>query len=452
MTSKSALCIGLIISMAQLITAQDNTIYQNLRGSVLDAYTRLPLPGATISLPGTNPLVGTLSDEKGNFLIKHLPIGRIEVEIRYLGYSAFHAANLSLVSGKELFLQVELEETSTSTEEVQIKASLKKDRPTNDMATVSARSFSIDETYRYAGSLGDPARMAANYAGVMAESPQKNDIIIRGNSPVGLLWRVDGIEIPNPSHFGSMGTTGGPVTILNNNLLTNSDFYTGAFPAEFGNALAGAFDLKMRQGNPFKRQFWAQLGWNGLELGAEGYFSKKSTASYLISARYSFLDFLGRLKIIGYQPVYSDISLKIEVPGAKGSKFTLIGIAGTSHINIQDSKKDTSEWTYYRSGEDNYFKSSMAVLGLSYLWYQGQKSNINLILSVQNTSQVSQDDTFTIDAPKPFRLYTLNDLESQLNFSFHHNWRPIAGLHFSSGFSIREYHINYADSNYYNHH
>jgi hypothetical protein len=451
MSFKSIISTGLIFSLAQLITAQNNTIYQNLRGSVIDAYSRLPLSGATISLSATSPLVGTTSDEKGNFLIKHLPVGKIDIEIRFLGYSSFHASNLSLISGKELFLQVELEETSINSEEVQIKASLRKDRPMNDMATVSARSFSIDETYRYAGSLGDPARMAANYAGVMAESPQKNDIIIRGNSPVGLLWRLDGIEIPNPSHFGSMGTTGGPVTILNNNLLTNSDFYTGAFPAEFGNALAGAFDLKMRQGNPFKRQFWAQLGWNGLELGAEGYFSKKSTANYLVSARYSFLDFLGRFKIIGYQPVYSDISLKVEVPGKNGSKFSLIGIAGSSHINIQDSKKDTTAWTYYRAGEDNYFKSSMALLGASYLWYPGTKSNIRLILSIQNTTQVSQDDTFSIDHPNPFRVYVLNDMESQLNFSLQHNWRPVAGLHFSWGFSIREYHINYADSNYTNH-
>jgi hypothetical protein len=450
MTGKSVFCIVLLMSLIQAICAQDNGIYQNLRGSVIDSYTHLPLAGATVSLPGTNPLVGTLSDEKGNFLIKHIPIGHIEVDIRYLGYSRFHATNLSLTSGKELFLQVELDETATNSEEVQVKASLKKDRSMNDMATVSARSFSIDETYRYAGSLGDPARMAANYAGVMAETPQRNDIIIRGNSPLGLLWRLDGIEIPNPSHFGSMGTTGGPVTILNNNLLTNSDFYTGAFPAEFGNALAGAFDLRMRQGNPFKRQFWAQLGWNGFELGAEGYFSRKSTANYLIAARYSFLDFLGRLKLIGYQPVYSDLSLKVDVPAGKKSKFTLLGMAGTSHINIRDSKKDTSDWTYSRAGEDLYFESSMTLLGLSYLFYPGSKSNIRIVLSFQNTQQFSRDDTFTIDAPHPFRHYVLNDKENQLNLSFQHNWRPGVGLHFTSGFSIREYNISYIDSSFHN--
>jgi hypothetical protein len=450
MSGKSAFCVILIFFISQLLYGQNNGIFQNLRGNVIDSYTHLPLAGATVSLPGTTPLVGTVSDEKGNFLIKHIPIGHIEVDIRYLGYSPFHASNLTLGSGKELFLQVELDETVTNSEEVQVKASLKKDRPINDMATVSARSFSIDETYRYAGSLGDPARMAANYAGVMAETPQRNDIIIRGNSPLGLLWRLDGIEIPNPSHFGSMGATGGPVTILNNNLLTNSDFYTGAFPAEFGNALSGAFDLKMREGNPFKRQFWAQLGWNGFEFGAEGYFSQKSTANYLIAARYSFLDFLGRLKLIGYQPVYSDISLKVEVPSGKRNKFSLVGMAGTSHINIRDSNKDTSDWTYSRAGEDVYFESAMSMVGLSYLFYTGDKSNIRIILSVQDTKQISRDDTFTVDERRPFRQYELHDYENQVNLTVQHNWRPLAGLHFTSGFSLREYTIRYVDSVFHN--
>ena len=144
---------------------------------------------------------------------------------------------------------------------------------------VSARSFTIDETERYAGSLGDPSRMAANYAGVTSVSDQRNDIVIRGNSPLGLLWRLEGVEIPNPNHFGSIGTTGGPISMLNINHLTNSDFYTGAFPAEYGNAMAGAFDIRMRNGNNQNNEFMGQVGFNGFELGAEGPFSDNSQAS-----------------------------------------------------------------------------------------------------------------------------------------------------------------------------
>jgi CarboxypepD_reg-like domain len=450
MTGKPALCLLLLVCLVQVICGQESGLYQNLGGKVSDAYTHLPLAGATVSVAGTNPLLGTVTDQKGNFFIKHLPIGRLELDIRYLGYSPFHASNLILLSGRELFVQVELDEAITNSDEVQVKASLKKDRAINDMATVSARSFSTEETYRYAGSLGDPARMAANYAGVMAETPQNNDIIIRGNSPIGLLWRLDGIDIPNPNHFGSLGATGGPVTMLNTNLLTNSDFYTSAFPAEYGNALSGVFDLRMREGNAFKRQYWAELGWNGMELGAEGYFSPKSTASYLISGRYSFLDLLGQMNLIGYQPVYSDLSLKIEMPVGNRSKFALIGMAGTSHINIDDSKKDTSDWTYKESGVNNYFSTSLAVLGFSYLFYPGPKSSVLLILSISNTRQISKDDTFTIAARNPFTQYQLNDKESQLNLSVEHNWRPMSGIHFSSGFSIREYQLSYVDSTFEN--
>jgi hypothetical protein len=151
------------------------------------------------------------------------------------------------------------------------------------MASVSARMLSSEEANRYAGSWGDPARMAANFAGVMASEDSRNDIIIRGNSPMGLLWKLDGFDIPNPNHFGAMGGTGGPIGMLNNNQLANSDFYTGAFPAEYGNALSGVFDLRLRNGNNQKHEFLASAGFNGFELGAEGPLSKKTGASYMIN-------------------------------------------------------------------------------------------------------------------------------------------------------------------------
>ena len=122
--------------------------------------------------------------------------------------------------------------------------------------------------------------MAANYAGVSGTNDSRNDIIIRGNSPIGILWRLNGIDIPNPNHFGNAGTTGGPISILNNNTLGNSDFITGAFAADYGNATSGVFDLKMREGNNEKKEFTAQIGFNGFELGAEGPFSKKEFSEY----------------------------------------------------------------------------------------------------------------------------------------------------------------------------
>lgn len=186
---------------------------------------------------------------------------------------------------------------------------------------MSARQLSTDEAFRYAGTRSDPSRMAQNFAGVSGTNDGRNDIIIRGNSPVGVLWRMDGIDIPNPNHFSTLGATGGPVSILNINTLKNSDFLTSAFPAQYGNALAGVFDLKLRNGNNEKNEFIGQLGFNGFEFGAEGPLNKNSKASYLVNYRYSMV---AALQSIGLNfgtgsatPYYQNSTFKINIPTKK---------------------------------------------------------------------------------------------------------------------------------------
>lgn len=241
---------------------QSQELTQTFRGRVLDKYTEQPLPGATVIITSSDPVIGAVTGPDGQFRFEKLPIGRISARITMIGYNPSVQDNLLLGSSHELVIDVSLEEQVYSINEVVVRAEERKDQAINDMAVVSARSFTIDETERYAGSLGDPSRMATNYAGVSSASDQRNDIIIRGNSPIGLLWRLEGLEIPNPNHFGSLGSTGGPISMLNNNQLSNSDFYTSAFPAEYGNALAGVFDLKMRNGNNQKHEFMGQMGFN----------------------------------------------------------------------------------------------------------------------------------------------------------------------------------------------
>ncbi|MDZ7635053.1 MAG: TonB-dependent receptor plug domain-containing protein [Bacteroidales bacterium] len=212
-----------------------------------------------------------------------------------------------VISGKELVADISLEEALNTLGEVTLTADIRKSETINELAMVSARTFSVEETERYAGSLGDPARMVANYAGVMTQNDSRNDIIIRGNSPLGVLWRLEGIEIPNPNHFGALGTTGGPVSMVNNNLLSNSDFLTGAFPAEFGNATAGAFDLNMRSGNINRTEFTGQIGFNGFEAGVEGpAFTLKNgqKATYPAKLQVSYPRIL--MHKIGFQHQYRD--------------------------------------------------------------------------------------------------------------------------------------------------
>ena len=128
---------------------------------------------------------------------------------------------------------------------------------------------------RYAGAIDDPARMVSAFAGVNGNAEGDNDIVVRGNSPRGILWRLEGVEIPNPNHFASEGATGGPINALNSNMLGNSDFYTGAFAPEYGNALSGVFDMKLRNGNNEQREYSATLSVLGTDLTAEGPFKER---------------------------------------------------------------------------------------------------------------------------------------------------------------------------------
>lgn len=359
------------------------TITQTLRGTVVDKASNTPLLGATIVLLNTSPPIGSVTNAEGEFRFDNVPIGRRGIQISFMGYRTITLNNLLLNSAKELVLNIELEEKAVKVDEVVITAYSKKDRPLNKMATVSARSFTIEETEKYAGSRGDVARMAMNYAGVAVANDQRNDIVIRGNSPSGLLWRLDDVDIPNPSHFADEGTTGGPVGMLNNNTLRNSDFFTGAFPADYGNALSGVFDLKMRSGNNENHEFLFQSGFNGFELGAEGPFSKNYKGSYLINFRYSTLELFHYMGINfgtgGGVPKYKDLSYKFDMPVKKG-KISFFGLAGSSEIAIL-AKDQNEEDMYSYQFTDLYNRSKMGVMALSYTQFFSDKTYGKLCLS-----------------------------------------------------------------------
>ncbi|MBK9357870.1 MAG: TonB-dependent receptor [Bacteroidales bacterium] len=361
-------------SMAQLT--------QTIRGRVTDKESKTPLPGATIILLNSDPLIGTTSDENGNFRLTGVGIGRQGISVRYIGYKTASFENLIVHSAKEVIIEAELEENVIQTQAVEIKAYSLRDETINRMTAVSARSFSVEETEKYAGSRGDVARMAMNYAGVLAANDQRNDIIIRGNSPSGLLWKLEDVDIPNPNHFAENGTTGGPVGMLNNNLLSNSDFMTGAFPAEYGNALSGVFDLKMRNGNNEKHEFLFQVGFNGFELGAEGPFSKGKKASYLANFRYSTMELMDGLIDFGTTgiPKYKDLSFKLNFPMKKG-RISVFALGGDSEIAMLDSKDGNEQDLYTDEGQDLTNRSTMAASGISYTRFSNSRTYYKIMLS-----------------------------------------------------------------------
>lgn len=444
MKLKYLLTLFLLIFLAETGYSQAN-IKQTLRGIVIDRETQIPLSGVNIILPNTDPQQGTISDEKGYFRFEEVLIGRQTIQASYIGYKTQIIDNIIISSAKEKIIKIELEESVTEIDEVVIKATIQKDKPLNKMATISARSFTVDETNRYPGSYGDPARMAANYAGVMSVRDNRNDIIIRGNSSTGLLWRLDGIEIPNPNHFAASGTTGGPITILNNNLLTNSDFLTGAFPAEYGNALAGVFDLKMRSGNNEKREYWAEFGYNGLEFGAEGPFSKNTNASYLIAYRYSLVDIIDLLGAEVETTKYQDLTFKLNFPMKKG-KISFVGMGGKSYIEMFDSNDDQNDWTFESWGEDLSNGSDIGTLALSYVHFFGTKTRLQTAISLYGSKVTTKIDTLSIWNPNPGNWAREKSSEVKTSITTHVNTKINSRNTFSYGLIADRYFVNFADS------
>ncbi|MFM7668797.1 MAG: carboxypeptidase-like regulatory domain-containing protein [Bacteroidota bacterium] len=325
-----------------LFFAQQN---QWLKGRVIDYETTLPIPGVKVLCDMENLQKGTFSDSLGLFKVL-VPIGRMNIQFSLLGYENITLQQVLVTSGKQLDLQIELKPSSQNLEGVTITSD--RERKTNQMATVSARGFNVEETQRYAASFNDPARMALSFAGVNTANDASNEIIVRGNSARGLLWRVEGIEIPNPNHFSNgEGGSGGGISILSSQILSNSIFYTGAFPGEFGNALSGVFDIKFRKGNADKREYSAQLGILGLQSSLEGPFSKKHKGSYLINYRYSTLIFLNAIGLPvvdnALVPQFQDLSYNFSFPTKKLGSFTIFGLGGVSTAGDL-AEKDSSLW------------------------------------------------------------------------------------------------------------
>ena len=394
-------------------------ITQNIRGVVIDKDSKSPLPGANIVIASVTPLQGAATDFDGRFKVVDVPIGRHNIKISYVGYEPKTLTNIELTSGKELILNIEIQE-SIIMKEVVVKSGPEKDKTVNKMATVSARTFSIEETQRYAGSLNDVARMAQNFAGVQGADDSRNDIVIRGNSPTGVLYRLEDVDIPNPNHFALNGTTGGPVSILNNNVLDNSDFMTGAFPAEYGNALAGVFDLKLKNGNNEKHEFLSQLGFNGLELTAEGPINKKNYSSYIASYRYSTLELFQKMGLnfgVGTAvPAYQDGMFKLNFPNKKG-RTVLWAVGGVSDVSFLDSEQEGQENLFTDSGEDIVFKSKIGVISLSNTYRFNDKAFLKTSISMDATSNDIINDTLNAANGNYKPFYRNNSFEGKQSFN-----------------------------------
>ena len=428
---------------------------QTVRGVVVDAFTGSPIVGATIIVLETNPIVGCSSDDKGEFTFLNIQSGRRSFSASILGYKAQTIPNIMVISGKESSLNFKLEEKVTNLGDVVVKASHSKEKPLNDMALISARSFSVEETERFAGSLGDPARMVSNFAGVVVGNDSRNDIVIRGNSPMGLLWRIEGVDVPNPNHFGSQGSTGGPVSMLNNNLLANSDFMTSAFPAEYGNATSGVFDLNLRTGNKEKYEFTGQVGFNGFEAAAEGPIpmgKNNPKGSFILDYRYSTMQLVSKLGIdIGTGtavPEYNDLSMIVDLPTRKIGRFKFVGILGNSFIRLGRSFDKTEATTHNQVGYATDFGAGLNVGILTHTLMLSENTKLKTSISHQNSSSTTKNDTIDYLNKNYFSYYAGKLGENKMTASIQLKHKINSRNNFITGFSANRFITSFNDSVY----
>jgi len=421
--------ILLLVSMGWILFTNNSigqTPKKSLKGEIHAEISHQPIIGATILLVQNNKKVSAISDSSGSFNFANLSLGRWQLAVSAIGYETKTASEILVTVGKEAVVELELTEKYQRLKEVTVENVSSKNKTNNELVLVSGRSFNVEDTKRYAGSLGDPSKMAANFAGVVGANDARNDIVIRGNSPIGLLWEMEGLNIPNPNHFGSLGSTGGPVSMLNNNLLDKSDFLTGAFPAMYGNALAGVFDLKLRKGNNEKNEFVFQSGLNGLELGAEGPISKKNKSSYLIDYRYSSLELFKALGMnVGTGtavPVYQDLSFKIVIPDKHKGTWTIFGLGGNSHVNFFGNDVDTTQANLYGTENTNTrVKYYTGISGLSYDRLISEKTRAKFILGLTATDERYSGDSISVITRQAFPsgdgLFQTQKLSAILNLS-----------------------------------
>lgn len=363
----------IITYLALIATFSGFAQQQNLQGVVKNSFTELPIEDVTVKLRLNDSIVAsTFTNKGGAFLFVNIPLAIYDVSFSHLEYEAFILPDITLTSSRTENINVELVEAFKQLDEFTINPHKDRSKNNNEMSTNSVKTIYLQDMQKLAGSLDDPIRVAGMMPGVTSDAAfSENFVSIRGNSPRGLKYQLEGVEVINPSHFARIGSSGGTFTIFSMQLLDKSDFFTGAFPAEYSNALSGVMDVNFRRGNQATRESSISIGTLGIDLSTEGPFNEKMKSSYLINYRYSVV---GLARLIGYptQPTYQDLSFVLNFPQEKG-EIKVFGIAGTS-----DRKRlATIDSTLWESDLDRYnlsLRSEMVMVGATYDRHFGEKN------------------------------------------------------------------------------
>ena len=340
-----------------------------------------------------------MCDSLGRFALSKVPVGRHSVQASFMGYEPATVREILVTSAKEVYLEIALLESVNELSEVVVHAH-NRNEAMNKMAVAGARMLSVEEASRYAGGFDDPARLVASFAGV-TPSVSNNGISIHGNAPHLLQWRLEDVEIPNPNHFADIATLGGGIlSSLSAQVLGNSDFFTGAFPAEYGNAVSGVFDMKLRNGNNQRNENTFQVGIMGIDFASEGPLSKKHKASYIFNYRYSTT---GLLNVdLGGKMDYQDLNFKLNFPTRHAGTFAVWGTALLDKYK-SSLEKNPDKWDYLEDAGQGRSTQYMAAGGVTHRYFFNENTLLKTTLagtySDQEAIQTTYDREFN---PSPY--------------------------------------------------
>jgi hypothetical protein len=389
--------------------AFNQKLTQTIRGTIIDTDSKLPLVGATVIITGVNPPFGSATDEKGNFRMEKVPVGRITLRLSYIGYETKIISDIVVNSGKEVVLDFSMQESVIKMDEAIVKAYRKKGEAINEMSQLSLHSITLEETKRFTGGMDDPARVVSSFAGVASTPDGSSDIIVRGNSPKYMQWRLDGAEISSPYHLDDQNSSFGALTALNNNLLATSDFYTGAFSSEYGDVISGIYDVKLRSGNNEKFEATAGIGLMGTELTLEGPIKKGYAGSYLFNYRYSSITLINKIGLVDVPGVvnYQDATFKVVLPTKRTGTFSFYGLGGLSGFSMNNmgpgGLSTPGRTTSSALISKDFHKSNyLANLAMNHVLSLNEKSFIKTSINYSGTG--ADDDLFETDTLRTYNI------------------------------------------------
>lgn len=409
-----------IVSIPLIVSAQPKHF---IKGNIVDKNSRKPLEFVNVVIAGTG--MGAVTDSLGNFTIGTVLPGIYKLEASAIGYK--HTVTPEyIVSTKDLHLEIELEENPTQLKEITVTASPFR---RNLESPVGLRLIGLQEIEKSPGANRDISRIVQSYPGV-AFSPAgyRNDLIVRGGSPSENRFYLDGIEIPNINHFSTEGASGGPVGIINADLIREVGFYTGAFPAGRGNALSSVLDFKLRDGDMEKNSLKATLGASEVSLASNGHLGKKTT--YLVSVRQSYLQFLFDLLGLPFLPTFTDAQFKLKTRFDARNELTVLGLGGIDNMRL-NTKLDGESAEYILSYLPKIQQETFT-LGAVYKHYAGSHVQSFIVshsyLNNRNTKYTGNDES----VPDNLRL-RIRSVEQETKFraennSTFGNWKINAGI------------------------